>query len=91
MESPELILCNKTERVTIFKLPALSTAKQYRLDDWTDMIWEGGVKVTEKNSVIKITFKDKHEKVFAETKVPPKYQDAIVKTKDSSRGYAVRL
>ena len=41
--------------------------------------------------MIKITFKDKQEKVFAETKVPPNYKEAIVKTKDSSRGYAVRL
>lgn len=55
------------------------------------MIWEGGVKVTEKNRVIKISFVDKHGKVFGETKVPENYKEAIVKTNDSSRGYAVRL
>ena len=55
------------------------------------MIWEGGVKVTEKNRVITIIFQDKHDKVFGKTKVPQNYKEAIVKTKDSSRGYAVRL
>lgn len=45
-ESPELTLCHKTERVTIFKIPPLSTTKGHYLDDWKDMIWEGGVKVT---------------------------------------------
>lgn len=39
MESPELVLCVKTERVTIFKIPPLSTTKDYMLDDWKDMIW----------------------------------------------------
>ena len=56
IESPELIHCNKTERVTIFKIPPLSTTKDYHLDDWKEMIWEGGVKVTEKDKVITITF-----------------------------------
>lgn len=72
-------------------MPPLSTTKGYYLDDWKDMIWEGGVKVTEKNRVIRISFVDKHGKVFGETKVPENYKDAIVKTTDSSRGYAVRL
>lgn len=31
------------------------------------MIWEGGVKVTEKNKVLKVIFIDKAGKVFAET------------------------
>jgi hypothetical protein len=91
MESPELVLCNKTERVTIFKIPPLATSKGYYLDDWKEMIWEGGVKVTEKNRLLKIAFVDKHGKVFGETKVPHNYKEAIVKTNDSSRGYAVRL
>jgi hypothetical protein len=34
MESIELIHCHKKERVTIFKIPALSTSKGYYLDDW---------------------------------------------------------
>ena len=56
MESIELTHCNKTERVTIFKIPALSQSKGYYLDDWKEMIWEGGVKVTEKNKVLKVLF-----------------------------------
>jgi hypothetical protein len=91
MESPELVLCHKEERVTIFKIPPLSTSKGYYLDDWKEMIWEGGVKVTEKNRVLKISFIDKNKKLFGETKVPANYKEAIVKTNDSSRGYAVRL
>ncbi len=90
-KSPELVLCNKTERVTIFKIPPLATSKGYYLDDWKEMIWEGGVKVTEKNGSSKIAFIDKQGKLFGETKVPPNYKEAIVKTIDSSRGYAVRL
>ena len=35
-ESPELTLCHKTERVTIFKIPPLSTTKGHYLDDWKD-------------------------------------------------------
>ncbi len=55
------------------------------------MLWEGGVKVTEKNKVLKVIFIDKAGKVFAETEIPANYKEAIVKTEDSSRGYAVRL
>jgi hypothetical protein len=72
-------------------MPPLSQSKGFYLDDWKEMIWEGGVKVTEKNKVITVTFIGKDGKVFATTKVPPKITDAIVKTSDSSRGYAVRL
>ena len=38
------------------------------------MIWEGGVKVTEKGRVLKIAFIDKNGKLFGETKVPPNYK-----------------
>ena len=41
--------------------------------------------------MIKITFIDKKGNVFGQTKVPTNYKEAIVKTNDSSRGYAVRL
>ena len=91
MDSPELTLCQKTERVTIFKMPPLSTTKDFHLDDWKEMIWEGGVKVTEKNKQITITFIDKKDNIFAQTKVPPNHKEAIIKTKDSTRGYAIRL
>lgn len=55
------------------------------------MVWEGGVKVTEKDKVITVTFIAKDGKIFATTKIPPNHNEAIVKTLDSSRGYAVRL
>lgn len=57
------------------------------------MIWQGGVKVTEKDKEITITFIDKSDKIFAQTKIKSDqvYTDCIVKTMDSSRGYAVRL
>lgn len=55
-------------------MPALSQSKGYYLDDWKEMIWEGGVKVTEKNKVLKVTFIDKTAKVFAETEIPPNYK-----------------
>ena len=55
------------------------------------MIWEGGCRVTEKNSVITIAFVGKDGKSFAKTTVPSNYKEAIIKTKDSSRGYAIRL
>ena len=45
-DSLELVHCHKTERVTIFKIPLLSSSKGFYLDDWKEMIWEGGVKVT---------------------------------------------
>lgn len=69
-ESPEIVHCVKTERVTIFKTPPVSTTKGFYLDDWKEMIWEGGVKVVEKNKVITVTFVGKDGKVFAQTKVP---------------------
>lgn len=31
------------------------------------MLWEGGVKVTEKNKQLTVTFLDKENKVFAQT------------------------
>lgn len=55
------------------------------------MIWEGGVRVTEKNKIIKVTFVDKTGKIFAETTLPSNPREAVVKTLDSSRGYAIRL
>lgn len=91
IDSPEIIHCNKTERVTIFKIPPLSSSKGFYLDDWKEMIWQGGVKVTEKDKVITVTFIAKDGKVFASSKIPSNHNEAIVKTLDSSRGYAVRL
>ena len=90
-DSLELVHCHKTERVTIFKIPLLSSSKGFYLDDWKEMIWEGGVKVTQKNKVITVTFIGKDGKIFASTKIPPNHNEAIMKTLDSSRGYAVRL
>ena len=37
------------------------------------MIWEGGVKVTEKDKVITVTFIGKDAKIFATTKIPPNH------------------
>jgi hypothetical protein len=37
------------------------------------MIWEGGVKVTEKDKVITVTFIAKDGKIFASTKIPANY------------------
>jgi hypothetical protein len=39
IDSPEITHCNKTERVTIFKIPPLSSSKGFYLDDWKEMIW----------------------------------------------------
>lgn len=47
--------------------------------------------MTEKDKVITVTFIDKNDKIFASSVIPPNYNEAIVKTVDSSRGYAVRL
>lgn len=55
------------------------------------MIWEGGIKLTEMNGILSISFISKDGKVFATSKLPEKVSEAVEKTKDSSRGYAVRL
>jgi hypothetical protein len=39
IDSPEITHCNKTERVTIFKIPPLSSSNGFYLDDWKEMIW----------------------------------------------------
>lgn len=46
----EYTLLVKEERVCMFTLPPLSTSKGYYLDDWKDMIWEGGIKVLDRNN-----------------------------------------
>lgn len=38
-----------------------------------------------------MTFIAKDGKIFASTKIPSNHNEAIIKTLDSSRGYAVRL
>lgn len=69
----------------------MSTTKGYFFDDWKEMLWEGGLRLIEKKKILTLTFIDKQGKVFATTPLPPNPEDAIVKTMDSSRGYAVRL
>mgnify|MGYP001004946376 CR=1 FL=1 len=91
MDDYEIVLCNKTERVCIFKLPPLSTSKGHYFDDWKEMLWEGGLRLVEKRKSLTLTFIDKNGKIFATTRLPPNPEEAIVKTVDSSRGYAVRL
>jgi hypothetical protein len=39
-------------------------------DDWKEMIWEGGLKLVEKNKALTLTFIDKQGKVFATTPLP---------------------
>lgn len=55
------------------------------------MLWEGGLKLVEKHKRLTLTFIDKNGKVFASSVLPNNPEEAIVKTVDSSRGYAVRL
>lgn len=43
MQKIEYKLFEKDIGVCIFKLPNLSTSKGFYLDDWKDMIWEGGI------------------------------------------------
>ena len=92
MDSYELVLCSKTERVILHRIPPVSISKDKYLDDWKEhMIWEGGLKLTEFNGILTISFISKDGKVFATSKLPQKISEAVEKTKDSSRGYAVRL
>ena len=55
------------------------------------MIWEGKLKLTEMNGILCISFISKDGKLFAKSNLPEKISEAVEKTKDSSRGYAVRL
>jgi hypothetical protein len=43
-------------QVCIFKIPPLNTSKGYCLSDWTDMIWEGQLKVIQINNKLEIRF-----------------------------------
>ena len=38
------------------------------------MMWEGGVKVTEKDRILRVIFIEKTGKVFAETEIPTNYK-----------------
>lgn len=86
------MLCSKTERVCLHRIPSISISREHFLDNWKEsMIWEGGLKLTENNGVLAISFISRDGKVFAASRLPEKIAEAVEKTKDSSRGYAVRL
>ncbi|KAM3130107.1 Adaptin ear-binding coat-associated protein 1 [Paramecium bursaria] len=92
MSSIEYVLFLKTQQVCLFKLPPLSTSKGYYLDDWKEMFWEGGCKLTEKGGQLFLHFIDQNTQSVQTTVILPEdpYQ-ALQKTVDSQRGYAVRL
>ena len=70
----------------------MSISKDKYLDDWKEhMIWEGGLKLTEINNTLTITFVSKDGKLFAKSELPQNIHEAVEKTKDSSRGYAIRM
>ncbi|EGR32988.1 hypothetical protein IMG5_064430 [Ichthyophthirius multifiliis] len=87
----EIVKLHVPDRVCIYELPPLSTSKGYYLDQWKKMIWEGGLKIFEGTDKLLVKFISPNGAVFAQLEVPEKYEEAIQKTEDSSRGYGVRL
>jgi hypothetical protein len=87
----ERVIYEREERVCIFRLPPTTASKGYQLSDWSDIIYEGAVKVLQKGRALRIVFTKKDGSVFAESKIPADPFEALIKTTDSSRGYALRL
>ncbi|CAD8148815.1 unnamed protein product [Paramecium pentaurelia] len=90
--SIEYVLLVKQQQVCLFKIPPVSSSKGYYLDDWKEMFWEGGIKLTEKGGQLTLYFIDKNTSaVQTFVNFPDNPYQAIEKTVDSQRGYAIRL
>jgi len=55
----------------------MSTSKGHYLDDWKEMIWEGGIKVVDKDNAMTLYFISKDNAIFAVCPVPENYQEAV--------------
>ncbi|CAK90764.1 unnamed protein product (macronuclear) [Paramecium tetraurelia] len=87
--SIEYVLLVKQQQVCLFKIPPVSTIKGHYLDDWKEMFWEGGIKLTEKGGLLTLYFIDKNTSaVQTFVNLPDNPYLAIEKTVDR---YAVRL
>ncbi|CAD8141921.1 unnamed protein product [Paramecium octaurelia] len=86
--SIEYVLLVKQQQVCLFKIPPVSSSKGYYLDDWKEMFWEGGIKLTEKGGLLTLYFIDKNTSaVQTFVNLPDNPYQAIEKTVDSQRQY----
>lgn len=73
----------------VFKLPPRPTAGGWRGADWTDEVWQGTVKVVERDDVTLVLLVDRAtEKIFA---VCPIQDGAVDRCVDSSRYFVLRI
>ncbi|KAL3932351.1 MAG: hypothetical protein SGBAC_010885 [Bacillariaceae sp.] len=73
----------------VFKLPPRPTAGGWRGADWTEEVWQGTVKVVERDDVTMVILADKaNGKIFA---VCPVKEGAVDRCVDSSRYFVLRI
>jgi hypothetical protein len=73
----------------VFKLPPRPTAGGWRGADWTDEVWQGTVKVVERDDVTLVLLVDRESgKIFA---VCPIQDGAVDRCVDSSRYFVLRI
>lgn len=86
----EIVQLRKSS-VVAFRLPSTAYGKGYNLNDWKDMIWEGNLLVVSSSKGLHIQLTNSDNTQFGVCPVERQQEQSVVKTQDSSRGFALRL
>jgi hypothetical protein len=84
------ILKLKKEHVHIFKLPPMSSAEGHVASDFTELIFKGTMKITQKGDFMIIYFLNPNNTIFLVSMVDENVERFIVPNKDTSRYFSVK-
>lgn len=77
--------------IKVYNIPPMSSNQGHFLDSWKNKITEVNLKINGKGQKCIIYLHNYDGSLFASAVMPEKYDQAVVKCTDSSRGYALRL
>jgi len=77
--------------IKVYNIPPMSSNQGHFLDSWKNKITEVNVKIMGKGHKCIIYLHNYDGSLFASAVLPEKYDQAVVKCTDSSRGYALKL
>jgi len=86
----EYVLLQK-KGIKVYNIPPMSSNQGHFLDSWKNKITEVNLKIMGKGHKCTVYLHNYDGSLFASALIPERYDQAVVKCADSSRGYALRL
>lgn len=84
------ILKLKKEHVHVFKLPPMSSADGHVASDFTELIFKGTMKMTQKGELMLIYFLNPNNTIFLVSMIDENVDRFIIPNRDTSRYFSIK-